>query len=291
MTWPQVIIRRHGQFNLRRDAPTGVSVFTVILFPKLNIHNSHRTTRLPRCDTVIHVLIQSMIYVSYFQLPRFMEYRVVGTDCVTTLRPTQNGHHFAEDISKFFVRKLLYLFPGSNLQYACTGSDNDLNMNGIESHHLNQRLVSFLMSTCTGRPPCVMITSSSDNIFNVTGPLRGEFTGHRWIPFTKASDGSFDVFVDLRLNKPLGKQSWDWSFETPSRLLCRHCNGKSFFRVQPRSRAVDMKSRITSFISIWLTTPGNRCFMVLYEILNGGRGNIQSSNCAKLPFRCHIFAY
>ena len=33
-----------------------------------------------------------------------------------------------------------------------------------------------------------MILSSNGNIFRVTGPLCGEFTGHRWIPLTKASD-------------------------------------------------------------------------------------------------------
>ena len=33
-----------------------------------------------------------------------------------------------------------------------------------------------------------MMTSSNGNIFRVTGPLCGEFTGHWWIPLTKASD-------------------------------------------------------------------------------------------------------
>ena len=33
-----------------------------------------------------------------------------------------------------------------------------------------------------------MMTSSIGNIFRVTGPLRGESTGHWWIPLTKASD-------------------------------------------------------------------------------------------------------
>ena len=33
-----------------------------------------------------------------------------------------------------------------------------------------------------------MLTSSNGNIFRVTGPLCGEFTGHWWIPLTKASD-------------------------------------------------------------------------------------------------------
>ena len=32
------------------------------------------------------------------------------------------------------------------------------------------------------------MTSSNGNIFCVTGPLCGEFTGRRWIPRTKASD-------------------------------------------------------------------------------------------------------
>ena len=35
---------------------------------------------------------------------------------------------------------------------------------------------------------------------------------------------SFDVFLDLRLNKRLSKQSWSWWFETPSCPLWRHCN-------------------------------------------------------------------
>ena len=32
------------------------------------------------------------------------------------------------------------------------------------------------------------MTSSNGSIFCVTGPSCGEFTGHRWIPLTKASD-------------------------------------------------------------------------------------------------------
>ena len=35
---------------------------------------------------------------------------------------------------------------------------------------------------------CNMMTSSNGNIFRVTGPVCGEFTGHRWILHTKASD-------------------------------------------------------------------------------------------------------
>ena len=34
----------------------------------------------------------------------------------------------------------------------------------------------------------IMMTSSNGNIFRVTGPLCGDFTGHRWFPLIKASE-------------------------------------------------------------------------------------------------------
>ena len=40
-----------------------------------------------------------------------------------------------------------------------------------------------------------MMTSSNGNIFRVTIPLCGEFTGHRWIPPTKASEAEFWCFI------------------------------------------------------------------------------------------------
>ena len=41
----------------------------------------------------------------------------------------------------------------------------------------------------------IMMTSSNGNIFRVTGPLCGEFTGHWWIPRTKASDTELWCFL------------------------------------------------------------------------------------------------
>ena len=52
-------------------------------------------------------------------------------------------------------------------------------------------------------------------------PVTGEFPTQR--PVTR----SFDVFFDMRPNKRLGKQSWGWGFDTPSRPLWRHCNDQS----------------------------------------------------------------
>ena len=62
-----------------------------------------------------------------------------------------------------------------------------------------------------------------ENIFRVTGPLCGEFTGHRWIPLTKANDVELWCFIWSAIER-LSKQSWSWWFETPSHSLWRHCN-------------------------------------------------------------------
>ena len=71
----------------------------------------------------------------------------------------------------------------------------------------------------------LMMTSSNGNIIRITVSLCGEFTGHRWIPHTQRPvTRSFDVFLYVRLNKRLSKQSWGWWFETPSCPLWRHCN-------------------------------------------------------------------
>ena len=76
----------------------------------------------------------------------------------------------------------------------------------------------------------VMMASSNGHIFGVTDLLCGDFTGPRWIPLTKPVTRNFDVFFDLCPNKQLSKQTRRWSFETPSRPLWRHCNGRPAFR-------------------------------------------------------------
>ena len=52
-----------------------------------------------------------------------------------------------------------------------------------------------------------MMTSSNGNIFRVTGPSCGEFTGPGKFPAQRPVTRSFDVFFDLHLNKRLSKQS------------------------------------------------------------------------------------
>ena len=69
-----------------------------------------------------------------------------------------------------------------------------------------------------------MMTSSNRNLFRVTGPLCGEFTGYRWIPFTKASDTELWCFPWSAPEQTVGKQLWRLWFVTSSRSSWRQCN-------------------------------------------------------------------
>ena len=59
-------------------------------------------------------------------------------------------------------------------------------------------------------------TSSNGNIFRVTGPLCREFTGHRWIPLTDASDAELWCFLWSVPEQAVGQ-----TLETP--VIWYHC--------------------------------------------------------------------
>ena len=101
-----------------------------------------------------------------------------------------------------------------------------------------------------------IMTPSNGSMFRVTGHLCGEFTGHRWIPRTKASDAELWYFFDLRLNKRLSKQSWVWWFETPVRPLWRHCNETN----RKRCRKLNLSKTLcaTCIISVMIYTAFKR---------------------------------
>ena len=121
----------------------------------------------------------------------------------------------------------------------------------LTMHHLEQicthlvKLSFALLSLCTDR---FMMTSSNGNIFRVTGPLCGEFTGPGEFPTQRPVTRSFDVYLDLRLNKRLCKQSWGWWFETLLCPLWRHSNVTNI-----------LQGYITlTGVMIWLLPWGNR---------------------------------
>ena len=83
---------------------------------------------------------------------------------------------------------IFQMYPGVQ----CVNGAQQLNISGQVVTALN----AFLAPTqAAGTDYSLMMTSSNGNIFRVTGPLWGEFTGHRWIPLTKASDAELWCFL------------------------------------------------------------------------------------------------
>ena len=74
------------------------------------------------------------------------------------------------------------------------------------------------------------MTSSNGNISRVTGPLCGEFTGHRWIPLTKASQWRGALMFSLICSWTNG---WEDNPHNPLCIQCKSSNSfcmKSIFR-------------------------------------------------------------
>ena len=63
-----------------------------------------------------------------------------------------------------------------------------------------------------------------ETFFRVTGHLCGEYPVPGEFSAQSPVTLSFEILLDLRLNKRLSKQSWGWWFETLTRPLWRHSN-------------------------------------------------------------------
>ena len=62
----------------------------------------------------------------------------------------------------------------------------------------------------TGPHSVNMMASLYGDIFRVTGPLCSEFTGHQWIPLTKASDAKlWSFFICAWTNSSVNNQNGD----------------------------------------------------------------------------------
>ena len=100
-------------------------------------------------------------------------------------------------------------------------------------------------------------------------PVIGEFPAQR--PVTR----SFYVFLDMRLNKRLCKQSWDWWFETPSCPLWRHCNESPchsiprvhFYTTIPYCLfgIIWVSWTLYPFIPYWFSWPLNICIYLIED--------------------------
>ena len=183
-------------------------------------------------------------------------------ECVNTLRQRQNVRHFAEHIYKcIFLNENVYTSIEISLKFVLKCSINNIPALGQimawrrpgDKPLSEPMTVGLLTHLCVAQSlwvkwcSCnalvstvlyvtfmavlrVMMTSSNGNIFHVTGPLCGKFTGHQVIPLTtKASDVKLWLFLWSTPEQTVGKQSRCHWFETPARSLWRHCNGTPFY--------------------------------------------------------------
>ena len=165
--------------------------------------------------------------------PRYLlPYGVNRPQWVNSSPPGQNGRHFADDTFKrnllnkmfFFlsIRFSLKFVPNGPMDnkaalvqvIACrrTGDKSlpkPMLTQFIDTYkrHWGRCVKDSPVPTRTNRFPCkwtrkmlnvhikCMMTSSNGNTFRVTDHLCGEFTGHRWIPRTKASDAELWCFL------------------------------------------------------------------------------------------------
>ena len=86
----------------------------------------------------------------------------------------------------FPIDELLTFFAFGNHQHPFA-----MNMAMHQSTHNAHLTVQLLENNHSG----ATMTSSNGSIFRVTDSLCGEFTGHRWIPLTKASDAELWCFL------------------------------------------------------------------------------------------------
>ena len=113
---------------------------------------------------------------------------------IKALRPSQLGPQFASNILRCSFSRgthciFLFQIRSSSFLMVNLVFPNDPNYNKLPLASNRRQAIHGLMMT---RP---MMKSSNGNIFRVTGPLCGEFTGHRSIPRTKASDADIWCFL------------------------------------------------------------------------------------------------
>ena len=75
----------------------------------------------------------------------------------------------------------------------------------------------------------IMKTSSNGNISALLAICARNSSVTSEFPTQRPVTRSFDVFLDVRLNKRFSKQSWCLWFETPSRPLWRHCKASDAY--------------------------------------------------------------
>ena len=123
-----------------------------------------------------------------------------------------------------------------------------------------------------------MMTSLNGDIFHVTGPLCGEFSGHQWIPLTRPVTWSFDISFDLCLYKLPSKQSRRlWFYKPSCSLWRRHCNGNMTGLANTLSPEIWRQLNCLSYFHVFISISGSILFIYIYL-----------SRMQKIPLSCHV---
>ena len=116
------------------------------------------------------------------------------------------------------------------------------------------------------------MTALNGNIFRVTGSLCGEFTGHLWIPFTKASDAGLWCLLWSSPGQTVEYTMETLMVETRSCSLWRHCNDmaclvkskwEKWINVDYQSQMIKIQKGI--YIYLKQIFVSSRCVPPLYQ--------------------------
>ena len=160
------------------------------------------TWRNCRCLCRFRILQTIGVTVNNISLPNNIHETYMIPSIYTILQPT-----FENSMCEFHQNILTYTWKRSGdpkvyIPRPLTLANNDnLKMDRQIYHYEREKLPHRFRSGLK-----TMMTSSNGNIFRVTGPLCGEFTGPGEFPTQRPVTRSFDVFFDLRMNKWLSKQ-------------------------------------------------------------------------------------
>ena len=116
-----------------------------------------------------------------------------------------------------------------------------------------------------------MMASSNWNICRVTGYLCGEFTGHRWIPCTKASEGHNAIAPIMTSRKWISRVITAWGpFQYPiRRLITRHTRrnlaSKRPYRFGNKQMLFMVKYKLCTSCSIYEAT-FCKCHFKMYSL-------------------------
>ena len=126
------------------------------------------------------------------------------------MRPSATNHNPASNTIKSVHDKQSYY--ARHISHYIHKRDDTYKLFDICSGLPQLQIFILHMPRCQ-KPVVIMTMSSIGNIFRVTGPLCGEFTGE--FPSQRPVIQSFDIFLDMRPMKQLNKQSRCRSFEMP----------------------------------------------------------------------------